>query len=80
MRDTSIVKVSCDWCGYVFGKYAEKVTAHNFCRRHCLWTYYSRRLGRKVGPRTRVYVGRGAEHSKLRRECKGKKEVTPNEV
>lgn len=58
MRDMSIVKVSCDWCGYVFGMYAEKVTAHNFCRRHCLWAFYSRKLGRKVGPRTRVYVRR----------------------
>lgn len=60
MRNMSIVKVRCDCCGLVFGKHAEKVTAHNFCCRHCLWAFYSRKLGRKVGPRTRAYIRRGS--------------------
>ena len=65
------VKVECDWCGLVFGKYAKKVTAHNFCCRACLWAFYSKKLNRRVGPRISVYTRRRKEHDK---------EVMPDEV
>jgi len=72
MRNMNIVKVSCDWCGRIFGIHAEKVTARNFHCRSCLWAFYSRKLGRKMGPRTRVYIKRGSNAVSQATSAEGK--------
>lgn len=34
--------IKCDTCGIIFGKYATKISKHNFCSRECYYIFHSK--------------------------------------